>query len=149
MIRRSLLLLSFLLALLAGALAPSPLRAQEGGIRCTTTVAQSLINTGQSIFYSADPSSTGDGNVIFFWSTGDLEGSGQNADGNIELFRSELHFNADGSITRSFRQITRSTGSILGGFNLSPNVSADGRHLVFFSDRHYLGSGFDNTDGNF
>ncbi len=148
MTRRGLLLLSFLLALTAGVFSPSPVRAQEG-IRCTTTVAQSLINTGQSVFYSAGPSSTGNGNVIFFWSTGDLEGNGKNADGNIELFRSELRFNADGSVTRSFKQITNSTGSILGGFNLAPDVSADGRYLVFFSDRHYFGSGFDNTDGNF
>ncbi|RLT38573.1 MAG: DUF11 domain-containing protein, partial [Chloroflexi bacterium] len=146
--RRGLLLLSFLLALMIAAFLPSSVRAQEG-IRCTTTVAQSLINTGQSVFYSADPSSVGNGTVVFFWSTGDLEGNGQNADGNIELFRSELQFSADGSVARSFKQITQSTGSILGGFNLAPDVSTDGRFLVFFSDRNYASSGLDNSDGNF
>ena len=150
MTRRSLLLLPLLLALVGSLTLPVlAVRAQEGGIPCTTTVAQSLINTGQSVFYSAEPRSTESGSVIFFWSTGDLEGNGQNADGNIEIFRSELHFNLDGSVTRTFKQITRSTGSILGGFNLAPDISADGRHLAFFSDRHYPGSGFDNTDGNF
>ncbi|MGB5047727.1 MAG: hypothetical protein WBO46_02220, partial [Caldilineaceae bacterium] len=149
MIRRSLLLLPLLIALLLGTLAASPVHAQQGGIRCTTTVAQSLINTGSSIFFSAEPRSTGDGRVVFFWSTGDLEGNGQNADGNIEIFRSELIFNSDGSVSRTFRQITHSTGSILGGFNLSPDVSADGRFVTFFSDRDYPGSGLSNRDGNF
>lgn len=135
------------LILLAG-LGSEPAFAQEG-IRCTTSVAQSLITTGQSVFFSAEPRSTENGSAIFFWSTGDLEGNGSNSDGNIELFRSRLIFNADGSVTRTFKQITRSTGSILGGFNLAPDISPDGSFLAFFSDRHYPDSGFDNRDGNF
>ncbi|MBI3959307.1 MAG: DUF11 domain-containing protein, partial [Chloroflexi bacterium] len=149
MMRRPLLPLLLLLALVAGGLLASPAHAQEEGIRCTTTTAQSLIPTGQDVFFSAEPRSTESGNVLFFWSTGDLEGNSGNSDGNIELFRSQLVFNADGTVSRTFRQITRSTGSILGGFNLAPDVSADGRYLAFFSDRHYPASGFDNTDGNF
>lgn len=139
-----------LLALLLWAIPGlAPVAAQEGGIRCTTTSAQELLTTGQSVFFSAEPRSTENGGAIYFWSTGDLEQNGGNSDGNIELFRSQLIFNADGTVTRTFRQITRSTGSILGGFNLAPDVSADGRYLTFFSDRHYPGSGFDNRDGNF
>lgn len=149
-LRTSLLLpLVLLIALAAGGLLAAPVHAQEGGIRCTTTTAQSLIPTGQGVFFSAEPRSTERGDVIFFWSTGDLEGNGGNSDSNIELFRSQLVFNANGIGSPTFRQITRSTGSILGGFNLAPDVSADGRYLAFFSDRHYPGSGFDNTDGNF
>ena len=136
-----------LLLLLAG-LGTAPVHAQEG-IRCTTTVAQALITTGQDVFFSAEPRSTENGSAIFFWSTGDLERNGSNSDGNIELFRSRLVFNADGSVSRTFKQITRSTGSILGGFNLAPDISPDGHFLAFFSDRHYPDSGFDNRDGNF
>lgn len=84
------------------------------------------------------PVISGNGARIAFWSTNNLAG-GSNGDGNIEIFVGESD---SGAIT----QLTRSVGSILGGFNLEPSISDAGTHIAFYSDRDLVGS---NADGNF
>ena len=86
------------------------------------------------------PAMSGDGNRVAFWSTGRL--TGQNLDGNIEIFLAEI--GEGGSV--DYTQITSSTGTILGGFNLYPAVDQTGDRIVFFSDRDLTGG---NADQNF
>ena len=60
-------------------------------------------------------------------------------DGNLEVFLYD-------STTLSYTQVTSSTGSILGGFNLWPTLNASGTLMAFASDRDLTGG---NSDGNF
>jgi uncharacterized repeat protein (TIGR01451 family) len=92
---------------------------------------------------SSQPTLDFKGNRVAFWSTGDLDPNGNNIDGNIELFMAEILTGAH-SITPT--QVTSSTGSILGGFNIAPSISADGSRITFFSDRDLTG---ENGDGSF
>ncbi|MCC7360146.1 MAG: VCBS repeat-containing protein [Anaerolineales bacterium] len=86
-----------------------------------------------------EPAVSGDGTRIIFWSTADP--IGLNPDGNIEVFL--LTFTPGGL---EIKQISNSTGSILGGFNLSPSIDDAGDRMVFFSDRDLIGQ---NPDSNF
>lgn len=81
-----------------------------------------------------------DGSRAVFWSTADY--SANNPDHNLEVFLAIL----DGETVLRYTQITSSTGSVLGGFNLAPSISSDGRKVAFFSDRDLTGQ---NPDGNF
>ncbi len=114
----------------------TPLSA--GGISCTN-VQVTNINVG----INNQPVVNGDGTRVAFWSTYNFPTNNglNNADGNIEIFVANLF-----DIPPSFTQVTSSTGSILGGFNLSPIISNDGRYVAFFSDRNLTGG---NADGNF
>jgi uncharacterized repeat protein (TIGR01451 family) len=84
------------------------------------------------------PAVNRDGSRVAFWSTGNPKG--QNKDGNIETFIAEV------TPTLRFVQVTSSTGSILGGFNLSPSPDGDGTRIAFFSDRDLAGR---NPEGKF
>lgn len=75
-----------------------------------------------------------------FWSTGAHDPARVNTDGSIEVFI----YDAD---TLTFTQVTSSNGSILGGFNLWPSLSANGLKVAFASDRNLVAGG--NSDGNF
>ncbi len=85
---------------------------------------------------------------VAFVSTGNIDFtapntiSGTNYDQSIELMLVQL----DGSGGATYKALTNSPGSILGGFNLAPSISADGRRVAFFSDRDLTGQ---NTDRNF
>ncbi len=96
--------------------------------------------TGVEDGFHSQPVISGDGTRIAFWSTGNLDNAGNadNADGSIEIF---IHYSSH------IVQVTRSSGSILGGFNLAPSISFDGTRIAFFSDRDLV-EGY-NTDGNF
>jgi Tol biopolymer transport system component len=80
---------------------------------------------------SAQPSVSGDGARVAFWSTTDDFAGTDNADGNVEIF---VQLGTNGVFTRT-RQVTNSKGTVLGGFNLGPAISGDGKRIAFFSDR--------------
>jgi len=86
---------------------------------------------------------------VAFWSTGDMDqdGENKNPDGSIEIFLAEV--NSAGLV--NYTQVTSSTGSILGGFNLAPAVSDDGNTFVFFSEGDYKveNTASNNHDQNF
>ncbi len=105
-----------------------------------------------------EPDVNAKGNRITFWST-----DGATNDGNIEVFL--INVNDEGEPDEFALQLTDSTGSILGGFNLGPTIDNDGTRVAFFADQN-LNNGiannvwishngvyttFDqqNTDGNF
>ncbi len=92
---------------------------------------------------SAQPSVSGDGARVAFWSTSDDFAGTANADGNVEIF---VQLGTNGVFTRT-RQVTNSRGTVLGGFNLGPAISGDGKRIAFFSDRD-LAPG-KNSDGSF
>ncbi len=96
--------------------------------------------------YVGNPSVSSDGRRVAFWATGDW--TGRNSDGNLEVFLLELE--PDGSPI-TLTQITDSRGNVLGGFNLAPSLSADGRYVAFFSDRNLSTTltTTHNADGNF
>lgn len=109
-----------------------------------TAATISLIQvTSSTVGFNNAPVIDSDGTRIVFWSTADLVG--ENSDGNIELFLADLATTTV-STTVNFVQLTESTGSILGGFNLGPSISADGEWVAFFSDRNLSSQ---NPDGNF
>ncbi len=139
-IRRRSLLVAAALALLVmlGWISSHPQTVwAQNGPPCQDPV---VITRGKGGFHS-QPAVSADGDRVVFWSTGDMDPIGNNADGSIELF---LH---DAGAGR-FLQLTESAGSILGGFNLEPSISADGDRAAFFSDRD-LDPDRDNSDGNF
>lgn len=92
---------------------------------------------------SNQPVINNDGSRIAFWSTGDLSptGSGNNSDGNIEIFL----WRGDTPST-PFYQVTTSPGTILGGLNIAPSINAAGDRIAFFSDRNLSTT---NEDGTF
>jgi uncharacterized repeat protein (TIGR01451 family) len=77
---------------------------------------------------NSQPAINKDGSRIAFWSTG--EWTDQNDDGSIEIFVAEP--GELGWVT--YTQVTSSTGSVLGGFSLSPAMDDAGDRVVFFSD---------------
>ncbi len=133
------------LAVIASLWGATPAAAQEPVIICQDAV-DVLPRTENDIFFSAEPTLSEDGNQIIFWSTGNFAGA-NNQDGNIEIFRVQINPTSP-LVGRQFTQLTTSTGSILGGFNLSPALSESGRYVVFFSDRNPQGIN-QNSDGNF
>ncbi|GIV84418.1 MAG: hypothetical protein KatS3mg052_1425 [Candidatus Roseilinea sp.] len=90
--------------------------------------------------FSGQPSVAANAPRVAFWSTGALDTSANNTDGNIEVFVYDA-----GAL--DFTQVTSSNGSILGGFNLWPTLSEDGLKVAFASDRNLVAGG--NPDGNF
>lgn len=128
-------------------LAPSPAPALQAQPLCNEQVAgvTGFLSTTTSI--SNQPSSSRTGRQLAFWSTSNLPNNGNNADGNIEIFL----INLSGGAPRRDIQLTSSTGSILGGFNLSPSMSDDGSRIAFFSDRDLdtTDREVDNQDSNF
>jgi uncharacterized repeat protein (TIGR01451 family) len=86
-----------------------------------------------------EPALNANGTRVAFWSTANPVG--ENPDGNIEVF---LIITDSGGLTVT--QISDSTGSILGGFNLSTSIDDVGNQVVFFSDRDLIGQ---NPDSNF
>ena len=99
---------------------------------CTTRLVTNGYTSGQPFI------NTG-GNRVAFWSTGSFDSLRSNYDGNLEVFLYD-------STTLSYTQVTSSTGSILGGFNLWPTLNASGTLMAFASDRDLTGG---NSDGNF
>ena len=98
-----------------------------------------FITTPDKVGISNEPSLSSDGKYIAFWSTADLVPSVGNADGNIELFVAQK-----GSPVQ-YTQVTHSSGSILGGFNLSPSIDDSGTRVAFFSDRDLIGQNPENS----
>ncbi len=94
---------------------------------CTTPTPVSVggINGQPAIADMADGS-----HRIVFWSTSNMADSAQNRDGNIEIFVADVLTSGV-----KFTQVSSSTGSVLGGFNLAPSISEDGSRVAFFSDR--------------
>jgi len=91
------------------------------------------------------PAISGNGQQVGFWSIGSIatNGTGINPDGNVEVYVADTT-NGIGNV--QVTQVTSSTGSILGGFNLFPSLSGDGMRVAFASDRNFTGG---NADGNF
>ena len=79
--------------------------------------------TTSTIGINNEPSANGDGTRVAYWSTADT--TGNNPDGNIELY---VMITDTGGLTVT--QITSSTGSILGGFNLSPSIDHAGARVA-------------------
>jgi uncharacterized repeat protein (TIGR01451 family) len=89
---------------------------------------------------SGQPALSGDGSRVAFWSTGANGPNAVNPDGNIEVYLYDIN-------KAQFTQVTSSTGSILGGFNLWPTMNYSGTLLSFSSDRDLVTG--QNQDGNF
>jgi uncharacterized repeat protein (TIGR01451 family) len=94
----------------------------SGGIEAPLKVTRFVLGV------NSQPAINSDGTRIAFWSTG--EWTDQNDDGSIEIFVAEP--GQLGWVT--YTQVTSSTGSVLGGFSLSPSMDDAGNRLVFFSD---------------
>lgn len=95
------------------------------------------------ISISSQPALSANGGLVAFWSTGNLDPRGYNADGSIELY---VAGPVTGTTPITMTQVTSSSGSILGGFNLWPSVNNDGTKIVFSSDRDLTGQ---NPESNF
>jgi Tol biopolymer transport system component len=132
-----LVLLLFVLGLAQVALGPRAVEADTPPTICA--IYPIPVNLG----VSAQPSVSGDGSRVAFWSTSDDFPGTDNTDGNVEIF---VQLGTSGVFTRT-RQVTRSNGTVLGGFNLGPAISGDGKRIAFFSDRDLVPGR--NTDGNF
>ncbi|MCJ7739098.1 MAG: PKD domain-containing protein, partial [Anaerolineae bacterium] len=89
--------------------------------------------TQYALGVNSRPTLSEDSARVAFWTTGRL--TGRNDDGNIEIFLADIA--VDGSIR--YTQITSSTGSILGGFNLGPTIDDAGERIAFFSDQDLVG----------
>ena len=131
--------LVILLSVLGLAQAMLGTRAVEADTPTLCAIYPIPVNLG----VSAQPSVSGDGSRVAFWSTSDDFPGTDNADGNVEIF---VQLGTSGVFTRT-RQVTRSSGTVLGGFNLGPAISGDGKRIAFFSDRDLVPGR--NTDGNF
>jgi uncharacterized repeat protein (TIGR01451 family) len=102
--------------------------------------------TRYALGVNSQPAVNRDGSRIAFWSTSRLPdrlNAGENDDGSIEIFVAEVDKASDAV---KYTQITSSTGSILGGFNLHPSIDDVGSRIAFFSDRDLVGL---NRDHNF
>ncbi len=93
-----------------------------------------------NVGFESQPAINADGTRLAFWSTGEMDQNidpvtktalRHNADGNIEIFWARRDAST-GVI--SYTQVTSSTGSILGGFNLHPSIDREGNTIAFFSD---------------
>ncbi len=79
------------------------------------------------------PSLSADGSIVAFSLAGDPDGSGLNADANPEIFVYDAG-------TGGIAQVTDSLGAgPLGGGNVLPSISGDGRRVAFISDRDLSG----------
>ena len=114
----------------------SPLAPALGALEPPVSAVQVTTST---VGINNEPSLNGDGTRVAYWSTANT--TGNNPDGNIEVY---LLISDTGGL--SVTQITSSTGSILGGFNLSPSIDQSGSRVTFFSDRDLVGQ---NPDQNF
>jgi uncharacterized repeat protein (TIGR01451 family) len=101
--------------------------------------------TTSPLGYNIQPALNFTGTRVAYLSTANVVGTDnhRNPDGNLELFVASIN-SATGKVT--YTQITSSTGSILGGFNLGPSIDRTGNRIAFFSDRDLTG---DNPDLNF
>ncbi|MBN1261902.1 MAG: DUF11 domain-containing protein, partial [Anaerolineae bacterium] len=122
-----------------------PLGASEAIVQDHGAALDAAFNTLQVTNYALgtnhQPVINSDGTRIAFWSTGRL--TGRNPDGNIEIFLATI----DNGSGIEYTQITSSTGTILGGFNLFPAINGAGDRIVFFSDRDLVEG--ENPDHNF
>ncbi|MEZ4634901.1 MAG: hypothetical protein R2856_07990 [Caldilineaceae bacterium] len=132
-----------LLVLFWQVIAAPPVAAQDGNLICGTP-SPVLAVVGNS--YSAEPVLNNDGSRIVFWSSANPSAATNNLDGNIEVFSVGLDLTQP-SLNPQFSQLTQSSGSILGGFNLAPDVDSAGRYVAFFSDRDLVTG--QNSDANF
>ena len=130
--RWALLMLLVMLGLPAVAAAQTPVLPAS----CAVTAPSA---TSARRDFNSQPSIDATGTHIAFWSTSDL--TGNNVDGNIEVF--EANLDAACTVGPVYRQITNSTGNILGGFNLWPSMNAQGNRIALFSDRNLTGGNFD------
>ncbi|MEZ4832367.1 MAG: hypothetical protein R2873_10265 [Caldilineaceae bacterium] len=136
-------LIAVLLVLFWQVIAAPPVAAQDGNLICGTP-SPVLAVVGNS--YSAEPVLNNDGSRIVFWSSANPSAATNNLDGNIEVFSVGLDLTQP-SLNPQFSQLTQSSGSILGGFNLAPDVDSAGRYVAFFSDRDLVTG--QNSDANF
>lgn len=103
------------------------------------------VTTNTTGFNSA-PVLNEDGLRYALWSTVNI--GQQNPDSNIELVLGSLRAQMIGQPGNPvITQSTNSLGSILGGFNLGPSISPDGKSVAFFSDRDLVPG--QNLDFNF
>ena len=100
-----------------------------------------IINTAG---FNAFPSISAEGEYIAFASDADLDPRGLNRDSNVEIFWADIR-DLNNII---FTQVTSSTQGNQGGINTTPQISAEGEHIVFISDRDLSGDGGDTEDGN-
>ncbi|MBN1177984.1 MAG: VCBS repeat-containing protein [Anaerolineae bacterium] len=127
---------------------PAPAQATsstEDTARAATMESDLIQVSRNRIGFQNQPTINSDGRYVAFWSTGDFDSSGQrsNPDGNIEIFLAEIE-----SVKEiSYTQVTSSTGSILGGFSLYPDIDAAGNTVAFFSDGDLIEG--ENADLNF
>jgi uncharacterized repeat protein (TIGR01451 family) len=135
--------LPFALAPLEGDEVPSS-RA-DNSIEAVPSSSDFIQINRNRIGFQSQPAVNSDGEYIAFWSTGDFDttSSNVNPDGNIEIFLAHVESTRDIAYT----QVTSSTGSILGGFNLYPDIDAVGDTIVFFSDGDLIEG--QNPDLNF
>jgi uncharacterized repeat protein (TIGR01451 family) len=84
--------------------------------------------------------------TALYWLGLDCKFTGLNDDGNIEVFVAHVSPGGNFTATVAYTEATFSSGSILGGFNLWPSISADGNRIAFFSDSNLEGH---NGDTNF
>ncbi|MBI1298435.1 DUF11 domain-containing protein [bacterium] len=137
------LLPALLLALLWQGITVQPAAAQEGSLICGAPVPVLAVMNNS---YSAEPVLNQDGSSAIFWSTANPSAATSNGDGNIEVFAVDLDLTQP-SFNPQFRQLTHTSGSILGGFNLAPTVDGNARYVAFFSDRDLVSG--QNSDANF
>ncbi len=142
------------LALLGLLLLAPAARAQEEERRIC--VSSSLLTDGQSRAVNNEPALDFDGARTVFWSTYDAATDAlQNADGSIEIFTSTRLSDPEDEVQNfTLQQVTESPGSILGGFNIMPDIMtlADGRTFVVFASDADLDAQpgvINNRDGGF
>ena len=97
----------------------------------TDTISQITDSSGSTAFSNRRPSVSPDGSLIAFES--DLNLTGDNADGNLEIFLFDI-------VADSILQITN-TDSV----NRNPTFSSDGNIIIFSSTGDFTGN---NPDGN-
>ncbi|MGL4649438.1 MAG: hypothetical protein ACRC1H_08510, partial [Caldilineaceae bacterium] len=121
-------------------------------------VSSTLLTDGSGRAVSNEPAMDFGGTRTAFWSTFDSPTDLlQNADGSIEIFTSERLSDPEAPVqTFQLGQVSESPGSILGGFNIMPDivtVLADGRTFAFFASNSDLDQSspdtLNNRDGGF
>jgi Tol biopolymer transport system component len=103
------------------------LDVDAGGVQQVTNGGGGALQEGMSV--------SGDGSRLVFRSDRNL--TGDNPDGNVEVFL----FDAD---TSALTQLTRTVGGEQGDNN-GPSISADGRWVAFYSDRDPVGENADQS----
>jgi len=125
------------------------LLGQSAGLQGHAAIqATSLIKvTENTDGVNNQPVVNSDGRRVAFWSTADLLGLGGNQDGNIEVFWADVD-DSGSQVQVDTYQVTYSSGTILGGFNLAPAMDHAGTLIAFFSDRDLTGRE-ENKDANY